>query len=72
MTAVESPLVGVIRWAGNAQQLWQQHTARPDGRCPLCRPAGTSSGHVKSPCNVWCAADVVLRNPGGAGKSGAG
>jgi hypothetical protein len=57
----EDPLVGFMRFAGAraAQQIMREHRAGRDGKCPVCRSDGASSGHVVAPCNLYLAAVVV-------------
>lgn len=63
LPAAEDLLVGFVRFAGHraARRLMQEHLAGADGRCPICRADGASSGHVVAPCNLYSAARIVRK-----------
>lgn len=66
--AVSSPdpiLVGLLRWSGSAEVIFRQHQP-VEGRCPLCRADGDSTGRVVAPCSLRRAAAAVLGMDPGA------
>lgn len=60
-------LMDLIRWSGAAARIFLQHEP-VEGRCPLCRADGYSTGRVVAPCSLRTAAAAVLGVDPGSGR----